>query len=105
MTLEALENALLELGVPVFHYFAFGQTGNYIVWTEDSEGQSLHADNVKTGQVIQGTIDYFTKTENDPLVKQIQDKLNEVEISWRLNDIFREDDTGYIHYEWVFEVI
>lgn len=104
MTLQELRDLLLTIGPPVFHYSAAGQTGNYIVWAEDSEGDSVHADNKKTEQVLQGTIDYFTKAEFDPVVKQIQDKLNEAEISWRLNSIQHERDTGYIHYEWVFEV-
>lgn len=105
MTLQGIRDLLLNIGPPVFHYFASGQTGNYIVWAEDGEGDSLHADGRKTEQVTQGTIDYFTKTENDPVVTQIQDKLTENEISWRLNSVQYEQDTGYIHYEWVFEVV
>ena len=105
MTLQGIKDLLLNIGPPVFHYFASGQTENYIVWAEDGEGDSLHADGRKTEQVTQGTIDYFTKTENDPVVTQIQDKLTENEISWRLNSVQYEQDTGYIHYEWVFEVI
>lgn len=105
MTLQGIRDLLLNIGPPVFHYFASGQTGNYIVWAEDGEGDSLHADGRKTEQVTQGTIDYFTKTENDPVATQIQDKLTENEISWRLNSVQYEQDTGYIHYEWVFEVV
>lgn len=105
MTLQNLRDLLITIGPPVFHYFASGQTGSYIVWAEDSEGNSVHADDGKTTQVIQGTIDYFTKTEFDSVVEQIQEKLNETEISWRLNSIQHERDTGYIHYEWIFEVI
>ncbi len=105
MTLNDLKNILVSIGPPVFHYSATGQTGNYIVWAEDSEGNSLNADDKKEDFSIQGTIDYFTKTEYDPVVEQIQDKLTEAEISWRLNSIQHEDDTGYIHYEWVWELI
>ena len=105
MTLQEIRDLLLTITPNVFHYFASGQTGNYIVWAEDSEGDSIHADDGKTEQVIQGTIDYFTKTENDPVATQIQDKLTENEISWRLNSVQYEQDTGYIHYEWVFEVV
>ena len=105
MTLQEIRGLLLTIMPNVFHYFASGQTGNYIVWAEDSEGDSIHADDGKTEQVIQGTIDYFTKTENDPAATQIQDKLTEKEISWRLNSVQYEQDTGYIHYEWVFEVV
>jgi len=106
MTLQEIRDVLLTVGPPVFHYFASGQTSNYIVWAEDSEGDSLHADGRKTEQVTQGTIDYFTKIEFDPLVQQIQDALNTPEdLAWSLNSVQYEKDTGYIHYEWVFEVV
>lgn len=104
MRLVDLRNLLLTIGPPVFHYFATGQKGNYILWAEDREGNSLDADNQKVNQALQGTIDYFTKTEFDPVINQIQDKLDAAEISWRLNSVQHEQDTGYIHYEWVWEV-
>ncbi len=91
--------------VPVYHYFAHKQTNNYIVWAEDSESNSGSADNHKTIQCIQGTIDYFTKTEFDPVFDLIQKKLNSADMSWRLNSVQYEQETGYIHYEWTWEVV
>lgn len=105
MTLQGIRDLLLNIGPPVFHYFASGQTGNYIVWAEDGEGASDHADGQKTTQIIQGTIDYFTKTEFDPVFGYIQDKLNSADIAWYLNSIQHEKDTGYIHFEWVWEMV
>lgn len=105
MTLQNLRDALLTIGVPVFHYSAKGQTGNYVVWAEDGEGGSGHADNRKTTQVISGTIDYFSKTEFDSTVEAIQEKLNSIDIAWRLSSIQKEENTGYIHYEWVWEMV
>ena len=55
-------------------------------------------------QAIEGTIDYFTRTEYDPNFEKIQEVLSEAEISYRLNSVQYEDETGYIHYEWVFQV-
>jgi hypothetical protein len=104
MTLNDLRDLLLTITPSVFHYEASSQTGNYIVWAEDREGTSLFADNKKIQQVLQGTIDYFTKTEFDPVVDQIQEKLNTAKTAWSLNSIQHEKDTGYIHYEWVWEV-
>jgi nucleosome binding factor SPN SPT16 subunit len=52
-----------------------------------------------------GTIDYFTKTEFDPIVETIQEKLNSIDIAWRLNSVQYEKDTGYIHYEWAWEMV
>ena len=108
MRLVDLKDLLLEIyneyGIPVYHYFKVGTEDKYIVWAEDGEGSSIHADDRKENQSIQGTIDYFTKTEYDPIVQLIQDKLNSADISWRLNSVQHEYDTGYIHYEWIFEI-
>lgn len=105
MKLTDLRDALLEVMPDVFHYSAKLKPDKYIVWSEDGEAGSSNADDHKEDQVIQGTIDYFTKTEYDPIFNSIQQKLNSIDISWRLNSIQRENDTGYIHYEWVFEFI
>lgn len=102
MNLNAIKEALLTVGVPVSHYAAFEQSDKYIVWAEDTQSDEVWADGEMQEQAIQGTIDYFTKTENDPNVKKIQDALNG--ISFRLNSIQYEDGTKYIHYEWIFEV-
>lgn len=105
MTLQGIKDLLLNIGPPVFHYFASGQTGNYIVWAEDGEGNSVHADGKKAARTITGTIDYFTKIENDPVVEQIEAALDTDDgLAWYLNSIQHERDTGYIHYEWVWEV-
>jgi len=105
MRLTDLRDLLLTIGVDVFHYYATQQSDKYIVWAEDGEAGSSDGDNQKMAQVLQGTIDYFTKTEFDPNFDLIQNKLNSAEISWRLNSIQYEEDTGYIHYEWVWELI
>lgn len=104
MTLFELKDLLLTIGPPAFHYFAAGQTGNYILWAEDGESDSVNADDEKQNQSLQGTIDYFTKKEFDPIVDEIQDKLNSANIAWRLISIQHEKDTGYIHFEWLWEV-
>lgn len=105
MKLTDLRDALLEVTQATFHYEAMYKPDKYIVWAEDSEASSLNADNKKTEQVIQGTIDYFTKMEYDPNMKSIQQKLNSINIAWILNSVQFEEETGYIHYEWIFEFI
>lgn len=104
MKLTDLRDALLEVTEYTFHYEATHKPDKYIVWAEDGEADSINADNHKTEQVLQGTIDYFTKTEYDPNFGLIQAKLNSIDISWLLNFVQYEEDTGYIHYEWVFEI-
>ncbi len=104
MTLTGLKNILLELTPYSFHYKANAKPDRYIVWAEDSEGSSVYIDNRKQLQSIQGTIDYFTRTDNDPMVAALQNKLSVNEIPWKLSSVQYEEETGYIHYEWVWEV-
>lgn len=103
-TLSDVETALKTVTSNVGHYEVFQEADQYIVYAEDGQSDSVWADGEMQEQAIQGTIDYFTKTENDSNVKKIQEALNDAEISFRLNSIQREQDTRYIHYEWVFEV-
>jgi hypothetical protein len=104
MSIDAIKTALLTVGVPVSHYNAVKQPNKYIVWAEEGEGDSVHADDRKEIQALHGTIDYFTKTEKDPIVEQIQEGLDNADIAWTLNSVQHERDTGYIHYEWLWEV-
>ena len=103
--LNKVKDALLTVSDNVYHYTAHNQTDKYIVWAEDNESRCVQSDNRKIQQGIEGTIDYFTKSENDGTVDDIQTALNTAEIPYRLNSIQYEDETGYIHYEWVFEVV
>lgn len=88
----------------VSHYEAMHKKDRYIVWAEDSEGSSVEGDDKKINQSIQGTIDYFTKQDFDENVDKIQEALTAACISFYLNSVEYEDETEYIHYEWVFEV-
>lgn len=105
MKLTDLRDLLLTVTSDTFHYKAWAKPDKYIVWAEDGETDSLNADDQKTEQVLQGTIDYFTKTEYDLNFELIQAKLNSADLSWRLNSIQHEEETGYIHYEWVWEMV
>lgn len=105
MKLSNIRDALFEVLPDVFHYSAKGKKNKYIVWAEDNEADAGYGDNKKTTQVIQGTIDYYTKEEYDPNVRLIQVKLNSIEVAWRLNSIQYEEDTKFIHYEWIFEFV
>ena len=106
--IKKVRDALKKVSDNVYHYECMKKPDQYIVWAEDSEGSSANGDNQKLNQSIQGTIDYFTKTEFDENVDRIQDALNAERISFYLNSVQDEsgDDSGsgYIHYEWIFEV-
>jgi len=47
----------------------------------------------------------FTKQEFDPWKDDFETSLNNNEIAWFLNSVQFEEDTGFYHYEWVWEVL
>lgn len=106
--LKIIPEILRSVTEKVYHYDAMGQDDKYIIWAEDSEGDSVEGNNQKINQSIQGTIDYFTREEFDENVDKIQEALIASCVSFYLNSVQYEsrDDSGagYIHYEWVFEV-
>lgn len=97
-------NALLTVTENVGHYEAFDKSDKYVVWAEDGEFSSMGTDGYKGGQMVEGTIDYFTKDEDDENIEKIPVALNAARIWWRLNSVQYEDETRFIHYEWLFRV-
>ena len=88
-----------------FHYHSAYKKDKYIVWQENTQGNTGYGDGKPTTKTIDGTIDYFTLTEYDSNKELIEQALIDLGIAWRLNSIQYEDDTGYIHYEWTWEMI
>jgi hypothetical protein len=101
---EVKELFLLVLPEATFHHEAWSKPDKYIVWAEDGAGDTVFADDKLEERAIEGTADYFTKTEYDPVVKQIEATMDNSEMSWRISSIQYEEETGYIHYEWIWQV-
>ena len=75
----------------------------YFVWQEDGENV-LAADDSHAERAVTGTTDLFTKQEFDPWVDAFGDALSSHGIAWSLSSVQYEEDTGFIHYEWSWEV-
>ena len=101
--LKQLRDALVGISpsVKVYHYWRPQMKDPFICWQEDGEGDSLNANNRKAEQGIHGVVDYYTKTEYDPVFDQIQKALNDLEnYSFRYDATDYEDETGLIHHSW-----
>lgn len=103
--LQKIQRILTGVTESCFHYWRAKANPPYLIWAEDSEADSFDGDNHKREQQIHGTADYFTKTEFDPTVDEVQEALNSIMAGWRLNSVQYEEDTGLIHYEWEWWVI
>ena len=80
------------------------QSERYFVWQEDG-ANDLEANNIHAEKSVTGTTDLFTKQEFDPWKEQFEAALDAAGIAWYLNSIQYEEDTGFLHYEWIWEVL
>lgn len=102
--LKAIREALAAVSDKTYHYEKPAEIkAPYIVWAELGESESFHGDNRKKEQAIYGAVDYFTLTEFDSTIDEIQAALDGVS-AWNLDTVQYEDETKLIHYTWNFEV-
>ncbi len=99
--LETFGKGLGAIVNKCYHYRApENVSGPYSVWMElgglYAAGNNLHAER---GMEI--AVDYYTKTEFDPTIDSIEGFF--AGMSWRLESVQFEEETGYIHYEWRVE--
>lgn len=85
------------------HAWSTAPDGDYGIYAEDM-AVGLSLDNIVGEQMLEGTIDYFTRDDSGTPMTQIQAALNAAGVHAHLNSIQYEQDTGYIHYEWVFDI-
>lgn len=79
------------------------KSDRYFVWQEDGSND-LPADNTHAEGAVTGTTDLYTKMEFDPWADALGESLSAYGIAWELSSIQYEDDTGFYHYEWAWEV-
>ena len=80
------------------------KSSRYFVWQEDG-ANDLYADNGHGEAAVQGTTDLYTKQEFDPWADQLGEALSSYGITWCLSSVQYEEDTGFWHWEWVWEVL
>lgn len=100
---ETIRSILVGLTSEVYLYTAKpNQKAPYIVYGVDG-ANDLTAENAHSEDADQGFIDLYTKDAKDALIKSIPEALNENEISYYLNSVQYEDETGLLHFEWIWE--
>lgn len=100
-----VKNALLSCTQNVYNYTASGnQRVPYIVYGNNGENV-FHAEDHRAERTEQGTIDLYTRASSDPLVGAIPRALDVAGVKVYLNSVQYEDETGLLHYEWVYEAL
>ena len=103
--LEQLKTALDATELPfAFAAWSKAPSGDYGVYTPDGSND-LEADDTHAEKALAGTVDYFTRSTGAAEKALVEAALDTVEgLAWQLNSVQYENDTGYLHYEWAFEV-
>lgn len=104
MTLQNIRDLFVSVTENCHHYHARSKPDTYLVWAEDGQADAVHSENKMQIQVKEGTVDLFTKTEYDPLFDKVQEAMNNAGMTWRWSSTQHEEDTGYIHHEWIWQV-
>lgn len=105
--MSKVANALAATQLKFAHFgWEKAPAGDYGVYGEESYN-AFHAEG---GYVLEqaehGWVDYFTRADDNSAKTTIETELNKVEgITWYLNTIQYEEDTHYIHYEWIYEAL
>ena len=80
------------------------KSDRYFVWQEDG-GSALLADGTHGEKRVTGFTDLFTQTEFDPWAPLFEASLDATPgISWELDSIQYEEDTGFWHYLWEWSI-
>lgn len=75
----------------------------YFVWGERG-ANDLASDGEHAEKAVLGYTDLYTKLEFDPWKEEFERSLDDFDIAWALNSVQYEEDTGFTHYEWYWEV-
>lgn len=88
-----------------FAHFSWSKapSGDYGVYAEYL-GNELHTEGTVAEQAIEGAIDYFTRDDSATPKTKIQTALINAGVNFKLDSIQYEEDTGYIHYTWIFYI-
>ncbi len=79
------------------------RSDRYFCWQEDDDNDLL-ADNGHEEIGMTGYTDLFTKKEFDPWGRQLEAAFDAAGISWERTGISYEQDTGFFHWSWDWEV-
>jgi hypothetical protein len=102
MAISDLKAALDATGYRFAHYaWSKAPTGDYGVFGEEGASDFI-ADGQHLEKGVTGYVDYFTRDDSGVPQKTIEAALRGLNIPWYLNTISYENDTGYIHYEWMW---
>lgn len=99
--MDELITKLNTTSYPFAHYgWSKAPQGDYGVVSETG-GNDLTSNDTHIERGTEGTVDLFTRDDSSAPRIAVETVLNEYGCAWQLNSVQFEEDTGYIHYEWL----
>lgn len=99
-TIKDVRDALLTVGVPVYHFVAPEQKPKqFIIWGETSVDTVLDADDDPEIMRPRGIIYYYTSAEYDEVVGEMINALLCADVSCTVTNIGRDFDLRVIVYQ------
>ena len=89
--------------LPDISHYERMKSSRYLVWQE-YDRDDLVAESAHRERVVIGTTDLFTKTEFDEAAEALEASMTAHGIAWEKTSVQYEDETGFIHHEWTWEV-
>lgn len=79
------------------------KSDRYFVWKEDGSND-LQANDRHVEKAVTGVTDLYTKLEFDPWKEELEAAFERYGIAYDLITVDYEEDTGFTHYSWDWEV-
>lgn len=80
------------------------QSDRYFVWEEDGSND-LSGNDAHAERAVTGATDLYTKQEFDPWGDALGASFDAAGISWSLQMVEFEEETGFWHWSWDWEVV
>lgn len=80
------------------------RSDRYLVWQEDGANDS-DSDNAHGEHAVTGASDLYSKIEFDPWADALGAAFDAAGISWELVGCEYEEETGFYHWSWDWEVV
>lgn len=93
---------LKKLGAFAAYAWSPAPADNYGVIAIDGQN-AFRAGDKLAEKVPEGTIDWFTRSPASTMPGEVESLLDRLGASWYLNSVQYEEDTGLLHYEWVWQ--
>ncbi len=100
--MDEILNELKKLGAFAAFAWSHAPADNYGVIAIDGQN-ALRAGNRLAEKIPEGTIDWFTRDPASTMPGEVESLLDRLGASWYLGSVQYEDDTGLLHYEWVWQ--